>query len=90
MTQALPAPRKEISAYAPRITSIQIRTEYIKNVIGPGGKVIKDIIARTGCSVNIDDSGKVDIASADGEAVKVAIGAAGGRIWRLRGALPGH
>ena len=73
MTQALPAPRKEISAYAPRITSIQIRTEYIKNVIGPGGKVIKDIIARTGCSVNIDDSGKVDIASADGEAVKVAI-----------------
>jgi polyribonucleotide nucleotidyltransferase len=73
MIQALPAPRKEISAYAPRITSIQIRTEYIKNVIGPGGKVIKDIIARTGCSVNIDDSGRVDIASADGEAVKVAI-----------------
>ena len=73
MLKALPAPRKEISQYAPRITSIQIRPEYIKNVIGPGGKVIKDIIARTGCSVNIDDSGKVDIASADGEAVKAAI-----------------
>jgi polyribonucleotide nucleotidyltransferase len=73
MTQALPAPRKEISQFAPRITSIQIRQEYIKNVIGPGGKVIKDIIARTGCSINIEDSGKIDIASADGEAVKVAI-----------------
>ncbi len=73
MAEALPAPRKEISQHAPRITSIQIRQEYIKNVIGPGGKVIKDIIARTGCSINIEDSGKVDIASADGDAVKVAI-----------------
>ncbi len=73
MLQTLPTPRKEISQYAPRITSIMIRPEYIKNVIGPGGKVIKDIIARTGCSVNIDDTGKVDIASADGDAVKAAI-----------------
>ncbi len=73
MLQTLPTPRKEISPYAPRITSIMIRPEYIKNVIGPGGKVIKDIIARTGCSVNIDDTGKVDIASADGDAVKAAI-----------------
>jgi polyribonucleotide nucleotidyltransferase len=73
MLAVMPAARKEISQYAPRITSIQIRQEYIKNVIGPGGKVIKDIIARTGCSINIDDSGKIDIASADGEAVKNAI-----------------
>ncbi|MFT3842062.1 MAG: polyribonucleotide nucleotidyltransferase [Myxococcaceae bacterium] len=73
MVEALPAPRKEISQYAPRITSLQIRPEFIKNVIGPGGKVIKDIIARTGCSINIEDSGRVDIASADGEAVKQAI-----------------
>lgn len=73
MVAALPAPRKEISQYAPRITSIQIRPEYIKNVIGPGGKVIKDIIARTGCSINIEDSGRVDIASADADAVKNAI-----------------
>jgi polyribonucleotide nucleotidyltransferase len=73
MLAVIPTARKEISQYAPRITSIHIRPEYIKNVIGPGGKVIKDIIARTGCSVNIDDSGKVDIASADGEAVKQAI-----------------
>ncbi|MDP1823880.1 MAG: polyribonucleotide nucleotidyltransferase [Archangium sp.] len=73
MLKTLPAPRKEISQFAPRITSIMIRPEFIKNVIGPGGKVIKDIIARTGCSVNIDDTGKVDIASADGDAVKAAI-----------------
>jgi len=73
MLEALPTARKEISQYAPRITTIQIRSEFIKNVIGPGGKVIKDIIARTGCSINIEDSGKVDIASASGEAVKQAI-----------------
>ncbi len=73
MLEAMPASRKEISQYAPRITSIMIRQEFIKNVIGPGGKVIKDIIAKTGCSVNIDDSGKVDIASSDSEAVKQAV-----------------
>ncbi len=73
MIEAMPASRKEISQYAPRITSIMIRQEFIKNVIGPGGKVIKDIIAKTGCSVNIDDSGKVDIASSDSEAVKHAV-----------------
>jgi len=73
MLKAIPEPRKEISQYAPRITTIQIRPEYIKNVIGPGGKVIKDIIARTGCSINIEDSGKVDIASPSSEAVQQAI-----------------
>ncbi len=73
MIEAMPTTRKEISQYAPRITSIMIRPEFIKNVIGPGGKVIKDIIARTQCSINIEDSGKVDIASADGEQVKQAI-----------------
>ncbi len=73
MEKAMPATRAEISALAPRIHTIMIRTEYIKNVIGPGGKVIRDIIARTGCSINIDDSGKVEIASADAEGVKMAI-----------------
>jgi polyribonucleotide nucleotidyltransferase len=73
MLKAMPAPRKEISPYAPRITTIQIRPEFIKNVIGPGGKVIKDIIARTGTTVNIDDSGRVDIASSNVDAVKQAI-----------------
>jgi polyribonucleotide nucleotidyltransferase len=73
MRKALAQPRPEISPYAPRITTIQIRPEYIKNVIGPGGKVIKDIIARTGCAINIEDSGKVDIASSNSEAVQQAI-----------------
>ncbi|GMU08705.1 polyribonucleotide nucleotidyltransferase [Corallococcus caeni] len=73
MAKTLSAPRKEISQFAPRITTIQIRPEFIKNVIGPGGKVIKDIIARTGAAINIEDTGRVDIASANGEAVKAAI-----------------
>ncbi len=73
MLKALDAPRKEISRYAPRITTIMIRPEFIKNVIGPGGKVIKDIIARTGASINIEDSGRVDIASNNSEAVQQAI-----------------
>ncbi|MBI3185688.1 MAG: polyribonucleotide nucleotidyltransferase [Myxococcales bacterium] len=73
MNEVLAEPRKEISPYAPRITTIMIRPEFIKNVIGPGGKVIKDIIARTGTSINIEDSGKVDIASSSSEAVQQAI-----------------
>ncbi len=73
MAEALPAPRKDISQYAPRIVTIQIKPDFIKNVIGPGGKVIKDIVARTGASVNVDDTGKIDVASADSEAVKAAI-----------------
>ncbi|MBI5478457.1 MAG: polyribonucleotide nucleotidyltransferase [Deltaproteobacteria bacterium] len=73
MAAALPEARKDISVYAPRITTIMIKQDYIKNVIGPGGKVIKDITARTGCSINIDDSGRIDIASADSEGVKQAV-----------------
>ena len=73
MLKALPAPRPEISPNAPRITTIMIRPEFIKNVIGPGGKVIKDIIARTGAAINIDDSGRVDVASANSDAVKAAL-----------------
>src|SRR4051812_7870155 len=73
MAKSLPESRKEISKYAPRITVIKIRPERIKDVIGPGGKVIKDIIARTGCSVNIDDNGDVAIASSNQTAVEAAI-----------------
>ncbi|MCL2178625.1 MAG: polyribonucleotide nucleotidyltransferase [Proteobacteria bacterium] len=73
MAQALPEPRAEISVHAPRITTLQIRSEFIKNVIGPGGKTIKDIVARTGCIINIEDSGRVNIASANTEATKQAV-----------------
>jgi polyribonucleotide nucleotidyltransferase len=73
MLETIAESRKEISPYAPKITTIQIRPEFIKNVIGPGGKVIKDIIARTGCAINIEDNGKVDIASNNSESVQQAI-----------------
>jgi polyribonucleotide nucleotidyltransferase len=73
MLKALPASRAEISAYAPRITTIKIRPERIKDVIGPGGKVIKEITAQTGCAINIEDDGTVSIASANQEAVAAAV-----------------
>jgi len=73
MLAVLPEPRKEISEFAPRITTIKIRPERIKDVIGPGGKVVKDIIARTGCSIDINDDGTIHIASPDAEKVKQAI-----------------
>ncbi len=73
MIEALKQPREEISQYAPRITIIRIRPERIKDVIGPGGKVIKDIIARTGTSINIEDDGSVSIASSNQEQVAQAI-----------------
>jgi polyribonucleotide nucleotidyltransferase len=73
MAKALQTPRADISAYAPRITTIKIRPERIKDVIGPGGKVIKDITARTGCSINIEDDGTINIASPNQTNVDAAI-----------------
>jgi polyribonucleotide nucleotidyltransferase len=73
MLQVLPEPRKEISRWAPRITTIKIRPERIKDVIGPGGKVVRDIIARTGCSIDIQDDGTINIASPNAAKVEEAI-----------------
>jgi len=73
MAKALAAPRASISAYAPRITTIKIRPERIKDIIGPGGKTIKDITARTGTSINIEDDGSVSIASPNSDKVEEAI-----------------
>ena len=73
MKKTIAAPRGDVSKYAPRITNIKIRPEFIKNVIGPGGKVIKDITARTGCSINVADDGTIAIASADPTKVEAAI-----------------
>jgi polyribonucleotide nucleotidyltransferase len=73
MMKSIAISRPEISVYAPRITTIRIRPERIKDVIGPGGKVIKEITAQTGCSINIDDSGAISIASSDQEKVAAAI-----------------
>jgi len=73
MQKSIATPRTEISAYAPRITTIKIRPERIKDIIGPGGKTIKDITARTGTSINIEDDGSVSIASPSNEKVEEAI-----------------
>ncbi len=73
MVEALGAPRSEISTYAPRIIVIQIPKDKIGGVIGPGGKVIRGIIEQTGVKIDIDDDGKVNIASTDSEAAQKAI-----------------
>jgi polyribonucleotide nucleotidyltransferase len=73
MAKALVGPRSDISKYAPKITTIRIPVSRIKDVIGPGGKVIKDIVARTGATINIEDDGQVAIASPNSEGVEAAI-----------------
>src|SRR5690606_40954577 len=75
MLAALPAPRKELSAYAPRIQTVQIDPEKIGLLIGPGGKTIRRIVETTGAQIDIsdDDSGKVFIYSNNGEAMARAI-----------------
>jgi polyribonucleotide nucleotidyltransferase len=73
MAAALPAPREQISAFAPRIFTIQIPTDKIRDVIGPGGKMIRSIIERTGVKIDVEDNGTVSIASSDGDSAKKAI-----------------
>ncbi len=73
MKSAITAPRAELSIYAPRIITIYVKQEKIKDVIGPGGKNIKGIILETGVKIDIDDTGKVNIASTDSEAAQKAI-----------------
>ncbi len=73
MTAALAAPRKELSAYAPRITTIKVDPDKIREIIGPGGKMIRKITADSGASIEVEDDGTVRIASSDGESTKKAI-----------------
>jgi polyribonucleotide nucleotidyltransferase len=65
MLKTIPSVRTEMSEYAPRITSLHIKAEKIRELIGPGGKVIRGLQDKTGCRVTVDDSGKVDVASSD-------------------------
>lgn len=67
------SPRENFSSYAPRIIALQINPEKIGALIGPGGKVIRGICEETGVKIDIDDSGRVLIASTDGEAADAAI-----------------
>ena len=73
MAKALSSTRTELSAHAPRIETMQIDKAKIRDVIGTGGKVIREIVEKTGAKVNIEDDGTVKVASSDGEAMKAAI-----------------
>jgi polyribonucleotide nucleotidyltransferase len=73
MSSALASPRPNISRYAPRIFTIQIPKDRIRDVIGSGGKTIRSIIEATGCKIDVEDSGKVSIASSDEAAAMKAI-----------------
>ena len=73
MLQTLSATRPELSKWAPRITSIKVKPDQIRLVIGPGGKTIKGIVDQTGVSIDVEDDGTVNIASSDPEAVKKAL-----------------
>ena len=73
MEKALETPRTEVSMYAPRIVTIHVKPDKIRDVIGPGGKVIRGLVEETGCKIDIEDDGTVLIASADGVAMDKAI-----------------
>jgi polyribonucleotide nucleotidyltransferase len=73
MTQTIEKPREILSPYAPRIWTLKIRPEKIREVIGPGGKVIKSIVEQTGVKIDIEDSGMVKIVSMDEESANKAI-----------------
>jgi polyribonucleotide nucleotidyltransferase len=72
MSKALNAARPELGEYAPRIETMQIPTDKIREVIGTGGKVIREIVEKTGAKVDISDDGTIKIASSDGKAIKAA------------------
>jgi polyribonucleotide nucleotidyltransferase len=73
MSQAIEEPREDISEYAPRIITIKIHPDKIRDVIGKGGSVIRSITEETGAKIDIQDDGTVLIASSDGEAAQAAI-----------------
>ncbi|WP_249692547.1 polyribonucleotide nucleotidyltransferase [Stappia sp. WLB 29] len=73
MSQALSEARAELGEHAPRIEVLKIPVDKIREVIGSGGKVIREIVEKTGAKVNIEDDGTVKVASSDGKAIKAAI-----------------
>jgi polyribonucleotide nucleotidyltransferase len=73
MNAVLPAPRKEMSKYAPRIYTVTIPVDKIRELIGPGGKMIRSIVDDTGCKIDVSDDGTVNIFAADGIAAEKAI-----------------
>jgi polyribonucleotide nucleotidyltransferase len=74
MAKTLGSSRTDMSTFAPRIITIKIPVDKIRDVIGPGGKMIRSIIERTGVKIDVEDNGQVNVASADGESAAKAIG----------------
>jgi polyribonucleotide nucleotidyltransferase len=73
MANAITAPRAQVGEFAPRIETITIPTDKIREVIGSGGKVIREIVEKTGAKVDINDDGTVKVSSSDGKAIDAAI-----------------
>ena len=73
MNAVISTPRDDMSKYAPRVHTLKIPVAKIRDVIGPGGKIIKGIVEQTGAKVDVSDDGTVQISTADGEAAKKAI-----------------
>jgi polyribonucleotide nucleotidyltransferase len=73
MNKAISHSRDQLGEHAPRIEQIKIPTDKIREVIGTGGKVIREIVEKTGAKINVEDDGTVKIASADGESIKAAL-----------------
>jgi len=73
MNEVLPEPRVKVSTYAPRIYTLQIPVDKIRDVIGPGGKMIRSIIEQTGVKIDVEDTGKVNVASNDEESANKAL-----------------
>jgi len=73
MEGAITEPREEMSEYAPRIIQIKINPDKIRDVIGPGGKMIRSIVEETGAKIDVEDDGTVSIATADREAAQAAV-----------------
>ncbi len=72
MKETISEPREDLSQYAPRILTIKIPVDKIRDVIGPGGKMIRSIVERTGCKIDVEDDGTVAIASANGDSAAQA------------------
>jgi polyribonucleotide nucleotidyltransferase len=73
MRESIESPRANMSQHAPRIVTIRIPVDKIRDVIGPGGKMIRSIIERTGVKIDVEDDGRVNVASSDGESAQKAI-----------------
>jgi polyribonucleotide nucleotidyltransferase len=73
MAEAIDKPRADLSMHAPRIVTIKIKQDRIRDLIGPGGKTIRGIVDQTGCKIDVSDDGTVLVASSDGDAMQKAL-----------------